>query len=247
MKRLNLPLLTDTFLTALCAFLLFFTTMRFTTKSVIVGLVFGVLAALIFGAAGFIYISKIQQKRLILSRYEKEKNLLALHLSLSSKRYTLSLFSKAYKLETDGDILFSEDTIYYTKFSLAPLSQDDIAELIRFQTDKNKAVFCNEVSQDATSLADNFLIKLIKINDIFAKLKDERLLPEKYVFEGAKKANAFTKIKARFNRKLFSPLFFSGATLLLFSKFTFFPTYYIVTGSIVILLAVCSLIFGKRA
>ena len=94
MKRLNLPLILDTFFAAACAFFLFFTAIRFYTKSAVLGLIFGICAALLFGALGFLYISNKQNKSLLLSRDEKNKKLLSLHLSLSSDEYILGLFKK---------------------------------------------------------------------------------------------------------------------------------------------------------
>ena len=94
MKRLNLPLILDTLFAGICAFLLFFTVIRFYTKNAVVGLVFGLSACVLFGALGFLYISNSQDKKLLLSRDEKQKKLLALHLSLSSDEYIKNLLKK---------------------------------------------------------------------------------------------------------------------------------------------------------
>ena len=95
MKRLNLPLILDTLFAGICAFLLFFTVIRFYTKNAVVGLVFGLSACVLFGALGFLYISNSQDKKLLLSRDEKQKKLLALHLSLSSDDYIKNLLKNA--------------------------------------------------------------------------------------------------------------------------------------------------------
>ena len=87
MKRINLPLLLDTLFAALCTFLLFFTALRYYTKNAYIGLIFGICGGLLFGALAFLYISGKQNKSLLLSRDEKNKKLLSLHLSLSSDGY----------------------------------------------------------------------------------------------------------------------------------------------------------------
>ena len=74
MRRLNLPLVLDTVFAAICAFLLFFTAIRFYTKSAVVGLIFGICAALLLGALAFLYISGKQNKSLLLSKTKKRKN-----------------------------------------------------------------------------------------------------------------------------------------------------------------------------
>ena len=67
MKRLNLPLVLDTLFAGACAFLLFFTSLRYYTKSAVIGLIFGVCAALLFGALAFLYISGKQNKSLLIA------------------------------------------------------------------------------------------------------------------------------------------------------------------------------------
>ncbi len=79
MKRINLPLILDTAFTAVASFLLFFTIIRFYTKSAVIGLIFGIAAFALFGALAFLYISRKQNKSLLISRDEKHKKLLALH------------------------------------------------------------------------------------------------------------------------------------------------------------------------
>jgi hypothetical protein len=77
-------------------------------------------------------------------------------------------------------------------------------------------------------------------------LKKQNLLPEKFIFEGVKKPNIFKRIKAKFNKKLCLPLFFCGLSLTLFSFFTFFPIYYIITGGILLILSAISLVIDKN-
>ncbi len=64
MRRINLPLILDTLFAALCAFLLFFTAMRYYTKSAAIALGFAICACILFGALSFLYISKKQNKKL---------------------------------------------------------------------------------------------------------------------------------------------------------------------------------------
>lgn len=244
MKRLNLPLILDTFFTGLCAFLLFFTAVRFYTKNAVIGLVFGVAALLLFGALAYVYISRKQNKTLLVSRDEKNKTLLALHLSLSSDGYIRKLFKSMLGegAKISGQKVVSGETANFFNFKMQPLTEDDIAKVIKYRFEGKKRIYCAKISPDAAALASNFLIELTAIDGVYSALKDKNLLPEKYVYEGAQKVKFLSKIKSRFNRRLAAPLFWSGLGLLALSYFTFFPVYYIVSGSVLLILAAVSLV-----
>lgn len=246
MRRLNLPLFLDTLFSALCAFLLFFTCLRFYTKSAVIGLIFGISGGILFGALAFLYIRSKQHKSLLLSKDEKEKKLLSLHLSLSGDAYLRDLILKLLGegAEIDGKRIISGGVAYYFNFKMLPLSEDDIAVVIKDSFDGDKAIYCVKISADALMLSENFNIKVILIDEVYAELKENNLLPEKYVYEESKKTSIFKRIKLRFSRKLCAPLFWSGSALLALSYLTFFPIYYIVSGSILLVLSAVALVFS---
>ena len=245
MKRLNLPLILDTLFAAICAFLLFFTSIRFYTKSPFLGLIFGIVAALLFGALGFIYISRKQNKSFLISRSEKQKKLLALHLTLSSDAYVKNLFSKCFEnSEICGKRVICGGVSYFFCFKMQHLSEDDIAQIIKEDVPESKAVYCVKIAPDALALAENFDIKIIEINEVYELLKSKDLLPEKYIYEDKKRDNILKRIRARFSRKLCAPLFWSGLALLALSYFTFFPIYYIVSGGLMLILAATALVLN---
>jgi len=245
MKRINLPLVLDTAFAGICAFLLFFTAIRYYTKNVIIALAFGIAACILFGALGFLYISKKQNKSLLISRDEKNKKLLALHLSLSSDDYIKNLFKKCFDdAKIRGKRLICGGQMYFFDFKMQPLSEDDVALVIKYKFDGEKNIFCTKVSPEAAVLCENFSIKVTGIDDVYSLLKQKNLLPEKYVYEGAEKVSFFKRIKARFSRRLCAPLFWSGLSLMALSYFTFYPVYYIVSGGIMLILSATALIFN---
>ncbi len=249
MRRINLPLLLDTLFAGACAFLLFFTAIRYYTKNAVIALVFAVTACLLFGALGFLYISRKQNKKLLISRNEKNKKLLALHLSLSSDAYVCALLSDCLKADGDKPVIkngkiLTNDCVYFVNFKMQPLCEDDVAAIIKTKTEKKKLLFCCAVAPEAAALAENFSIEIKQLDYVYALLEEKKLLPEKYIYEGAKKINVFKRIKMRFNRKICAPLFWSGAALLALSYFTFFPIYYIISGSIMLILAAVTLVLA---
>ncbi len=247
MRRLNLPLILDTILLGLCAFLLFFTAVRYYTESATLALFFGISASLVCGALGFLHISRKQNAKLLISRDERHKKLLALHLSLSSDGYVKRLLKGLLgdEAKINGSRIVCDGKTFFYDFRMRALSEDDIAKIIK-RGGEHKILYCTAISPEAAVLADNFLIEVRTIDRLFSELKDKDMLPEKYVFEGAPKASVLQKVKSRFKRKLCAPLFWSGTALLALSYFSFFPVYYIVSGSIMIILAAAALIVNQR-
>ncbi len=242
MRRLNLPLILDTLFTATAAFLLFFTSIRYYTKSAVIGLVFGICAALLFGALGYLYISKKQNKSLLITRDEKTKKLLSMHLSLSSDRYIVNLFKTCIEgAKICGRRLICDGQTVFFNFKMQPLSEDDIAAVIKGKCEKDKALYCISLSPEAANLAKTFSIKCVCIDEVFSLLKEKNALPEKYVYKEPPKMKLRQKIKAKFSRRLCAPLFWSGLSLLALSYFAFFPVYYIISGGIMLILSATAL------
>lgn len=246
MKKLNLALISDVLFFALCAFILSFTIIRFYTKSAVTALICAVGCGIIFGALAFVILYNKRKKHLVASLGESEKKSLSLHLSVCNKREVQKLFTDALDgAYTENGSVCDRDHVYFFNFKLSPVSPDDIAEIIKTETDRKKCVFCCEVSPAARSLAEDFDIRVVCTAEIYALLKDKKLLPEKYALGNVKKPNVFKRIKKRFNRKLCPSLFFCGLTLLFFSFFTFYPVYYVAFGGALMVLSAVSLLFGQ--
>ncbi len=233
-RKINLPLILDTAFAAVCAFLVFFTAIRYYTKNVYIALGFAVCALALFGALCFLYISRKQNKRLLLSRNERKKKLLALHLSLISDGEAEKLVSQ---ISHEG-----EEAFY--RFEMAALDEDDVAAIIKRKCDRQKTLYCCKISPEAELLAEDFGIKTVKIDGIYDGLEEKNLLPEKFAYEKNDKISLAKRIRARFTRKLCAPLFWSGAALLAMSYFTFFPVYYIISGGILLILSAVALVIN---
>lgn len=246
MKRVNFALVSDVIFVTMCAFAVCFTAIRFYTKNAVTALVIAVGVSAAVGIIAFFILLAKRKKRMILSLGESEKKSLSLHLSVCSHANVLNLFKNALDgAYTEGNRLYDEKSAYFFNFKLSPISPDDIAEIIKAETDLKKCVYCCEASPSALSLAEDFSIKVFNIAEIYSMLKDKKLLPEKYALGNVKKPNLFSRIKKRFNRKLCPPLFFCGLTLLFFSFFTFYPVYYTVFGGLLMALSAVSLLISQ--
>ena len=246
MKKINFALISDALFFTLCAFILSFTAVRFYLKSALTALIIAIgCAAAVLIISLFALISR-RKKRLLASIGESEKKSLSLHLSVCTPTNVKNLFKNAFDgTYIEGNRLQDEENIYFFNFKLSPLSADDIAAVIRDESEKKKHVYCCEISSAAQSLAEDFQITVKTIAHVYALLKDNNLLPEKYALGNVKKPNFFKKIKRRFNRKIAAPLFFCGLTLLFFSFFVSFPVYYTVVGGILLVLSAVSVLISQ--
>jgi hypothetical protein len=249
MKKFSLPQILDSLFVSFCAFILIFTTARYLLKNAVISVIFAVVGGIFFGILAFILLRKKHGKMLLSAKDEKNKELLAIHLSLLQPQKLKEIISTLLDIHGDTSsnnrVICGEQTIYFLHFSLEKLKLDDIAEAIKLSSDKKKIILCNNADEKNIAFADNFLIEVKSLSHIYPLFKEKNLLPEKYIFDGDKKLNAFKKIKSRFNKKLTSPLFFCGLWLTIFSFFTFYPIYYIVVGSLLLLLSALSLLISS--
>lgn len=246
MRRINLPIIFDTLFTGLCAFLLFFTAIRFYTKSFAAALTFAIAAALLFGALAFLYIGGKQRHKLLISASEKKKRLLSLHLSLSSDEEVkkLMLCALGEGARASGKRITCGDKIYFLYFKMSPLSEDDAAMVIKSRTKLKKVIYCCKTGVGAADLCAHFGIEILTVENAYELLENGGLLPEKFVYEEPAKVRVLKRIKSRFSRKICAPLFWSGTALIALSYFTFFPIYYIVSGGLMLIAAAVALVIN---
>ncbi len=247
MKRLNFALVSDVLFFTLCAFIISFACLRFFIKSIALAVAVSAAIALVTGATAFTVLLDKRKKRLALTLDESEKKSLALHLSVCGEKYVRELFLKALDgTYVGGNHVEDEENVYFFNFKMAPLSADDIAAVIKCDSQKRKRIFCCSVCPEALSLAEDFEVTVTGIGEIYVLLKDKELLPEKYALGKVKKPSVLEKIKRRFNRRLSPSLFFSGFALIFFSFFTFYPVYYVAAGGVLTLLSAVTVLINPK-
>lgn len=245
MKKINLAVVSDVLFFTLCAFLICFTALRYFFKSVVWAIVVSALIAVAVCLISFSLTLKKREKLIATSIGEGERKLLAIHLSTLPSEELKKLFLSALDgtYAVDNAIEDGEND-YRFCFKLNPLSCDDIAFTLKDRNEKNLVLLCCAVAPDAANFAKDFGVSLKCIGEIYPLLKDKGLLPENYPFNSSVKKGVFNKIKKRFNRRLCPSLFFSGLFLLIYSLFSFYPIWYIVTGSVLLTLSAVCLFFS---
>ncbi|MGN1061112.1 MAG: hypothetical protein ACI4QN_05200 [Candidatus Coproplasma sp.] len=245
MRKITLAVVSDVLFYTLCAFLICFTAVRYFFKSVAVTIIISVLVAAAVCLISLFLTLKKRERLITTTVGEGERKLLAIHLSTLPPDKLNSLFLEAFNGAYPADKgLEDDDNEYRFAFKLSPLTCDDIAAEIKNGGEKQVVLLCCALSPDAVGFAKDFGIKTLCIGEIYPLLKTKNLLPQSYPFENSSKKGVFSKVKKRFNRRLCPSLFFSGFFLLVYSFFSFYPIWYIVSGSILTLLSAVCLFFS---
>ncbi|MBQ7369030.1 MAG: hypothetical protein IJW60_04935 [Clostridia bacterium] len=203
-------------------------------------------------AAAFAALQQNKRKAFLLSRSDaalKEK--LFLHLALLGDNEKTDLFAAALAEEDNATIekldslfLQSEERIYFLSFRFSPVTQDEIATLSRFQTDRQKTLVCSQIEEAALTLCNRLSIDVRTGDYAFRLLKSQNALPEKFLCDEVPKNNRARKLRLCFSRANAKRFLTSGALILFFSLFTPFSYYYLVLGGILLLAALFIRIFG---
>ncbi len=244
MKRITFALISDSLFCALCAFIASFVTLGYFISLLPVAFAGSLMISVAALIISFAVMYSKRRKKLTVYADAAEKRALAMHLSVSGERYVAQLLSSALEAKDMGNRLENEESAYFCRFTLSPLSPDDVARCIKRRTEKKKIILCCAAGEESCALAADFGIKIMTIGEVYELLKSKNLLPEKYACGEPQKPNILKKIAKRFNRRISPSLFFCGVGLLAFSLFTFYRIYYVVFGGALMMLAAVSVLFG---
>lgn len=190
-----------------------------------------------------------RRKRLLTKAETARKEALLLHLALEKPERVRESLLKAYL--ADGrqarlldDCLEVDGTPLFAIFSMEPLGADEIASLLRRSGAERFRVACNALTADAEKLVRSFGLKADCGGDVFSLFERTGTTPDPLICGELPRKTAKQKLRRTFSRTNARPFFTSGVLLLLMSLFTFFPVYYIVTGSVLLFCAVAVRLFG---
>ena len=108
-------------------------------------------------------------------------------------------------------------------------------------------ILANEFSNESIKLEKdlNSKIKLCSLTDVYLSLKKAELLPEITLPKNVIKINKTTRLKGIFTKANSKKALLFGVVILLSSKLTFYPIYYIIFGSLLVILALTLRFYGK--
>lgn len=255
MKNTRLALFLDSFLTL---FIAFFCTLIL-SYALKVKHLYRIILSFVFSLclSGIVFIAKLRKRRTYLINQKDKKSLeiLLANLEIMPDNEVIALlfdflsFAKI-KVEKRKNYLFSSDTVYLFNYEKST-SRSEFCKKIKEHKNKKIVFFCNNLSEEATALFLSLKnrVKVVNGERLFALFK-------KYGYnfkqEDAQtvKLSHLSRLK-KFKEKVFTKkrafgFAFSSATLLLFSRWTFYPIYYRICALVLIFTAILCLIFGKK-
>ena len=214
--------------------------------STILASVCGGLAAC---AVAFALFSK-RKTFLIKKKDELFNQKLSLHLALlpNEEKTQLvcdSLCKNGESVQVDDlQTLSSEQAVYFLRLRFAPVTADELAEISRQKTDKQKILLCSEIDDAAARLCSRLGVECKTQRDIYALCKKANTLPENYLGDERVEHRGKKQLRLCFSKANARRFLVSGSLILLSSLITPFPFYYWFVGGILLFLAVIVRIFG---
>ncbi len=194
---------------------------------------------------------RVRRKNLFLKKSdEAQKRKFLLHLSLlsdeSRTEYMQTLLSTPEaEVKRFGKLrIFNQDAFYFLKFTLSPLTADEIPALARLKTGKRKILLCAQIEESAKDLCDRLDIEVYAGDWVYARAKAANALPTEYLGEAPPRAKR--RFKLWFSRKNAKRFLVGGALVLLLSRITPFYLYYLLLGGCLVIASVFIRVFGAE-
>lgn len=191
-----------------------------------------------------------KRKRFFLKNSEAiQKDKLLSHLALLSDTKKTALLQNV--LSQNGEVkrfsalrLTSDEALYFLKLRFSPVSADEIATLSRVKTAKEKILLCNCIEEEAKHLCDRLNVRVWTGEKVYTLVKNANALPEEFLGEPTTQNKRKIRIRLCFAKRNSRRFLVGGCLVLLASFITPFPYYYLIFGSILLLVAIFIRIFG---
>ncbi len=248
----KLAFISDLLFTFLMAFLLsavLFRSMRTSLPAaLLLSALCGVLAALSVGA----FLHSRRKHEFLKKSEERTKEKLLLHLALADDDSNVELIKALLQSQApEGQVkrtgknrLTTETELYFLHFSFAPVTADEVAGAARVKTNRKKILLCCRAEEQAFLLCKRLHIEVQRGEDLFLRLQEANVLPEKFL--GEEETPPKRAFKLWFSRKNSRRFLVSAALVLSLSWLTPFSLYYLIFASLLLLAALFTRIFGKE-
>lgn len=247
MKKINITVITDGAFTLFSVFIISLCIMRYFRISYWAATISSALIGAAISVPVFYVLYTVREKKILRRADEKKKDKLMLHLALIKQQDVTKIMCSMCGIIPNIKYFYAvkESEVLFPAFTIEPLGADKIAELFKKFSDRSLTIFCSSLSPEAKKLCDELGIKIVDGNEVYLKLKAKNLLPEKYLCDVKKKTfrEKFSAATARTNSR---PFISCGLGLLIFSLFTIFPIYYLVSGIILLTIGVAIRFIPKR-
>ncbi len=243
MKKIDLPLILDVAFYAVAAWFLSLGILRYFRMQTAVALAVSTLVALAAGGVCFLLIYRSHKRRFLSRRERERREKLMLHLALEREERVLRLLKAAF--EANGDTaaldegaLFVDGVRLIPLFTMQPASADAVAHVLRTHGGESFRIACNALTPEAARLLLSFGMSALTGDEIFTLIENTHTMPEVLICGEIPRPKLKAKLHRAFSKKNARPFFTGGILLLVMSLFTFFPLYYLISGSVLLLTAV---------
>ena len=211
------------------------------------------LAALcgVLGASAIAALLQNKRRKFFLKKSdETQKQKLLLHLALLSDEKKTKFFLPLLAQENNSaktfgkTYIYTPDSLFAVKFRLSPVCADEIAAFARIKSNKNKILLCSQIEESANTLCHQLNIGVKSGNDVYKFVKENNALPEKFLGEIQPTEKRKKQWRLCFSKNNSKRFLISGALILFTALYTPFAFYYLVFGSILLLVALFIRIFG---
>ena len=183
-------------------------------------------------------------------KYKVSPAHLATHFAIKGNEYVINLVASTLPdcgFEVEKSCIFHGKTAIFACYKFGMVSPQDIVSIMPQLEERNiQTVFllANGIDKKAYQVASflSLRLKLVKTTTLCRYLDKHNALPN--IKKPKQKLSLKIIFETVFARANFKAYAFSGAVLLITSFITPFRIYYIVSGSICLLLAICTLFLG---
>ena len=211
-----------------------------------------ILASLIsLAAMGVVFLFSYHRrlKRRLSKKETEAQEALLLHLALEKEERVRAALLTAFladkkEAHCQDDVLLVDETLCIPRFTMQPLSADEVARILRAYGREKLTILCNTLTPEAEKLAASFGVKVMRKNEIYALFTRTETTPSPLILAELPRKSIKRTFRRIVSKRSARPFFTSGILLLIMSLFTFFPIYYLISGSVLTILAIFVRFFG---
>lgn len=249
MKKIDLTIVADVAFYGVSAWFLSIGILRYFRMQFPLAALLSALFSLAAGGTAFLLTSRSRRKRRLNKKETEERDALLLHFALEKEERVRAALLTAFLADQQqahlkDDVLVVDGNLCIPRFTMQPLSADEIARLIRAYGAEKTTVLCNVLSAEAQKLAATFGVKIIGKDEIYSLFQRTDSTPSPLILAEIPRKNAKKVFRRLVAKKSARPFFVSGILLLIMSLFTFFPIYYLIAGCILTSLSILIRFFG---
>ena len=251
MKRYKISVLFDGLFAGFCLFLIFFIIFSSFSGRNVSLVCSGILGFCFFILTAFLLSKRFDKKTLILSEQPKKQNLMFYLCLYPSDKTFIKLYGilgENLVKTPKGLFLASENAYVLPCFSFDGIKKSDIAKAYKRVNGKKTYILTDSVTPEITSFCAQFgNFTVYSENEVYAMFKKADMLIDETSLPTVKKQKFSVNVVINrvFKRKHALKYFGFGLTFMLFSFLVPFKLYYVIVGTIMLLLSLSCVLMPK--